>query len=1668
MVRKVGASSRKPAKAAAVVTLDSRTVDLPRSSNRVPAGLEPKRRRAKPQPPPGRAPGRRGGAPRHASSESAAPAEPAPLALALAGTAPPRARRPARQALGALARRPATADPGQPTHASSGEGDSLSSKLTRELSLSLPAPGGAGAGGLGGGLSHGSSESSFGPGSLHQGSSLALSRRTPFESPLGHRPWAPAPVPPEKDLDDLRGAGPPAAPASYDVRSGEWHVCFDEPPVEGPAPAPATTPRPPGAPPSSARAVDARLAPRKRLRARRTSLSRAAPRLRFGRELRRYLPKGDLLRACKRGASRLAPSRRPPSAGPNTLFGDLKRRDAASPRPRADGGVAPLDGTLQDVAAKFAALKPFLDRHAHLAARAADAVAASPRRPGAAKPVRLRRRSDDENASFGGQSDELVAGRAAASNVSREAALLDGVAVLPKLGDALGAACVDPLRGWLELRCRERAAVRRGARRVARRLLRDEDAHLDGVTRAVARLKEAEAQAGKNKAAAKIQHLFFRWREGRLNHAAAPSDDSSDAATHSRRGSEASLSDGSHASLFFSSDSGSGHGDGQADVTDSSSGSANDSDDYFDEADARNADPQDPATKAAMVAAEQARLERREGGAPAPAPGDDDRSFGSASTASARRDAKQPLRKNSFALNVFHTPRDLGVAAELDVDDDGAYDDDVGYASHASTGTLATTDDDDDLSAVGGGMFHHASTKDLRDDDDDTTASPAKSRRSRRGRKSRDAPQSPPGTAGSHPRPESRGVDELGRPCTLEEEKEWRYEKKFGRGYARRDRVLARAAAANAALLLGVRDAAARLFRVAESCRAHGRRSVAARALRQGMNRWRERRPVTRAPSTSRASRRRGGRRVGAARPTRRPSAAPASVVEGDAPRRSNRSRPRRGVAGRRGGAAPAPADESRRRPANPIDLLAMFAAHKEEAAAQADVESRGRSSGVAAPPFRPPAPPADEAAAPVAGATRRLRAARGEPAPHAAPEFSVGRRRRRGAPGRRRGRAAGPGPAVVRRGDRARGSFAPRAGSLAGGRASVLDATRSLGWLRKRSNELIEGVGARLRAGRVRAGPGPPLGVEFRRAMRAGWCLGTPEGRDKEEIARVAGAAWTARVDEKARLAALGMLVDGDAAGVALDENRVCVEYGYSGARCCDAASVLRATVATQRGGGKASLEQAMLELVTSMLSLADAADARGAKMDELVELLNGVLAPLTASPGLGCLVLVTELVNDTRLGRVLVGPAADGSAGTAPWLDGVGEADEPGSLFTAGGRRKMPGYMRATASTSDHKVRLGRRGATNPAQLNNDDDASLVSAAMLDKDVGAGDLRSVASSAVSKTGPVANKAAADAFGSGAAPRSATLRLVPWLFGVDAAEVKRALRAVADDEDRSAVAALDEDSSESEPEIEAQDEDAARSDDASTSFSRVSTASDSSEDPEFLKSEDASGDADESTPGVAAGLALRRVQTTPFGHLRSFLRDLLDLPQVAPDADLLMPRPHMVAIAVGGFGISASGTTSSSATGCAAPTFRELYEQAVYETQSPEVDYDCFRKLVASSVDELVRKGDNDTLTVFLDKVAADDVSDLWVQEIVPARRALKRDLLGDHAPAKTPPATTNGTDTYFRDASGAYATPKVAASDDDDASFARSANSYGDEAPSPPKPWGGSPTRKGGTYRP
>ncbi|KAK7247903.1 hypothetical protein SO694_00084178 [Aureococcus anophagefferens] len=1081
-----------------------------------------------------------------------------------------------------------------------------------------------------------------------------------------------------------------------------------------------------------------------------------------------------------------------------------------------------------------------------------------------------------------------------------------------------------------------------------------------------------------------------------------------------------------------------------------------------------------------------------------------------------------PQRKNSFALNVFHTPRDLGVAAELDVDDDGAYDDDVGYASHASTGTLATTDDDDDLSAVGGGMFHHASTKDLRDDDDDTTASPAKSRRSRRGRKSRatrrksataasraaasavarlararprrrrrprahlelilglrrpeaSAPgtpasslfQSPPGTAGSHPRPESRGgVDELGRPCALEEEKEWRYEKKFGRGYARRDRVLARAAAANAALLLGT-DGDGDLEDLAP---------------------WDEDRDRARATP---------GAQLAVARAAASGAAAPDAAAFERRPR-------------------PAAADESRPPPANPIDLLAMFAAHKEEAAAQADVESRGRSSGVAAPPFRPPAPPADEAAAPVA-------ARRGGSVQPAVNRLLT----------RRQSLALDAAVAAERQAVAA--AAPPGQGRRSSVAAIALRVARGAAWRR-----------GSLAGGRVGFAPDParPLGVEFRRAMRAGWCLGTPEGRDKEEIARVAGAAWTARVDEKARLAALGMLVDGDAAGVALDENRVCVEYGYSGARCCDAASVLRATVATQRGGGKASLEQAMLELVTSMLSLADAADARGAKMDELVELLNGVLAPLTASPGLGCLVLVTELVNDTRLGRVLVGPAADGSAGTAPWLDGVGEADEPGSLFTAGGRRKMPGYMRATASTSDHKVRLGRRGATNPAQLNNDDDASLVSAAMLDKDVGAGDLRSVASSAVSKTGPVANKAAADAFGE--RPRllalGHALRLVPWLFGVDAAEVKRALRAVADDEDRSAVAALDEDSSESEPEIEAQDEDAreraamsflappaasrkygaARAarrpvpEDASTSFSRVSTASDSSEDPEFLKSEDASGDADESTPGVAAGLALRRVQTTPFGHLRSFLRDLLDLPQVAPDADLLMPRPHMVAIAVDGFRnlcvrhhleqchrLRCAHVTSLlfssvdvrgdgalkyaellSAFTVVAPdmrepqfragqdkgdsTFRELYEQAVYETQSPEVDYDCFRKLVASSVDELVRKGDNDTLTVFLDKVAADDVSDLWVQEIVPARRALKRDLLGDHAPAKTPPATTNGTDTYFRDASGAYATPKVAASDDDDASFARSANSYGDEAPSPPKPWGGSPTRKGGTYRP
>lgn len=60
-------------------------------------------------------------------------------------------------------------------------------------------------------------------------------------------------------------------------------------------------------------------------------------------------------------------------------------------------------------------------------------------------------------------------------------------------------------------------------------------------------------------------------------------------------------------------DADSDRGRGDDDHTDSSSGSANDSDDYMDEDDERNLDPVDAGARAAMVEAEQARLRRMDG-----------------------------------------------------------------------------------------------------------------------------------------------------------------------------------------------------------------------------------------------------------------------------------------------------------------------------------------------------------------------------------------------------------------------------------------------------------------------------------------------------------------------------------------------------------------------------------------------------------------------------------------------------------------------------------------------------------------------------------------------------------------------------------------------------------------------------------------------------------------------------------------------------------------------------------------------------------------------------------------------------------------------------------------------------------------------------------------------
>jgi hypothetical protein len=112
----------------------------------------------------------------------------------------------------------------------------------------------------------------------------------------------------------------------------------------------------------------------------------------------------------------------------------------------------------------------------------------------------------------------------------------------------------------------------------------------------------------------------------------------------------------------------------------------------------------------------------------------------------------------------------------------------------------------------------------------------------------------------------------------------------------------------------------------------------------------------------------------------------------------------------------------------------------------------------------------------------------------------------------------------------------------------------------------------------------------------------------------------------------------------------------------------------------------------------------------------------------------------------------------------------------------------------------------------------------------------------------------------------------------------------------------------------------------------------------------------------------------------------------------------------------------------------------------------------VRQPVDALVRNADADTITVFLDRVRASAAEDLWITEIVPARRSLKRDLLQRRD--TSPPPTAEHAAVPFRQASGTYATPCHL----DDDEFEAASASYSE--PSPPKPWGGttpSPKRTG-----
>ena len=129
--------------------------------------------------------------------------------------------------------------------------------------------------------------------------------------------------------------------------------------------------------------------------------------------------------------------------------------------------------------------------------------------------------------------------------------------------------------------------------------------HLESTLNAVERLKALEENARVHRAAAKIQQFFYRAMTSRIRRDPNYRDAEGYIVRDGRRRKgtciDGYLSDSSHKSLFFSSSESDadpatvgddadklGADKDPGDVTDSSSGSANDSDDYMDAFDPRN------------------------------------------------------------------------------------------------------------------------------------------------------------------------------------------------------------------------------------------------------------------------------------------------------------------------------------------------------------------------------------------------------------------------------------------------------------------------------------------------------------------------------------------------------------------------------------------------------------------------------------------------------------------------------------------------------------------------------------------------------------------------------------------------------------------------------------------------------------------------------------------------------------------------------------------------------------------------------------------------------------------------------------------------------------------------------------------------------------------------